>query len=632
MLVDVSDPPSRRAWESLFSQVPRLAAASADLFSMLDGVALAATRTGCDIVVFWLGSDGALSLAALADGDHERAAFIRRAMQNPGPVRRSGLIGRVLATGTPHLEVAHTDAVIVRPGTETSPDDLAVMVGATSCAVAPLQMADRSLGAVCLVRTGPRPALTWADADNLLGLASLVSPFIEAHALRQDLQRAEQVVSTMCDAAVTTDRAGLVVSWNRAAEHMYGIRSCEAIGRAFSDLVRVEHVGASAEVRKKLQTGLQEAFLRRLSRDGMWSGALRHTTPSGSVLDVEASISLLTGADGTEIEQVSVYRDVTDAVRSRLQGDGAGRLARAVLDASASSVAVIDSRGEILHVNHAWATVAESSGADPAKTGVGANYLAVLDAIEGHAEAGKSADGIRAVLDGRLGEFRLDYDMDPGDDESGVQGRFYCLHAAAVPNVTGDLSQGAVIVHDDITARKNLENRLHFQATHDELTLLPNRRELLKRSTTALLRGDRVGHVGLIFADLDGFKEINDRHGHHVGDAVLRIVAKRLKNCVRGIDTVARVGGDEFVVLIEDLRDPELLEATADRVLLTLRRPVMVGGLELVVGVSAGVAKADDRVADQEQAARHIDRLLARADAAMYVAKGNGGRTVRFAD
>ncbi|MEO7746203.1 MAG: EAL domain-containing protein [Actinomycetota bacterium] len=172
---------------------------------------------------------------------------------------------------------------------------------------------------------------------------------------------------------------------------------------------------------------------------------------------------------------------------------------------------------------------------------------------------------------------------------------------------------------EDITGRKTAEQRLTRSALHDSLTDLPNRAMLLDRTSRALARLARRpndGLMALLFCDLDGFKTVNDTHGHAAGDELLVEVARRLSQVMRPTDTVARLGGDEFVVLCENL--PTTAEATriAVRVEEAISRPVPWRGQALTVTASVGIAYGSATVAAQE--------LVRNADAAMYQAKTLG--------
>jgi diguanylate cyclase (GGDEF)-like protein/PAS domain S-box-containing protein len=170
----------------------------------------------------------------------------------------------------------------------------------------------------------------------------------------------------------------------------------------------------------------------------------------------------------------------------------------------------------------------------------------------------------------------------------------------------------------DVTERKATEQEIEYRAMHDPLTGLPNRRLLLDRLEHAIVRSGRVDTmVGLLFCDLDHFKAINDVLGHAAGDRALEVVAARLQGLVREGDTVARTGGDEFVLVLEDLVEPEDATRIAERVRMCLREPVEWNGGTLNVSGSIGVTLStgvDDRV----------ETLLSRADHAMYEAKQSG--------
>lgn len=160
------------------------------------------------------------------------------------------------------------------------------------------------------------------------------------------------------------------------------------------------------------------------------------------------------------------------------------------------------------------------------------------------------------------------------------------------------------------------ERRLAHQATHDHLTGVGNRAALRDRLNLALARSQRTGRaVGVLFADLDAFKAVNDRYGHDRGDRLLVEVAERITNAVRPSDTVCRTGGDEFVVVCEDLADPEQAHVIADRVRHAIdASPIDIGETLLEIGASVGVAVANLPVDD-------ADRLLRTADLAMYATK-----------
>jgi diguanylate cyclase (GGDEF)-like protein len=172
--------------------------------------------------------------------------------------------------------------------------------------------------------------------------------------------------------------------------------------------------------------------------------------------------------------------------------------------------------------------------------------------------------------------------------------------------------------------RKRIERELSQLAKFDPLTGLPNRLLFHDRLAQAVQRIDRRDHVvGLIFIDLDGFKAVNDRYGHAMGDRLLVAVAGRLRRVVRRTDTVARLGGDEFTIILEGLRHPEDAARVAEQALLSLRQAFEIGGAVIELGASLGVAIAS-------HATDVPDALTHRADAAMYRAKARGGTGYQF--
>lgn len=186
-------------------------------------------------------------------------------------------------------------------------------------------------------------------------------------------------------------------------------------------------------------------------------------------------------------------------------------------------------------------------------------------------------------------------------------------------NLLGDPHvNGLVFTIRDIGERKDLEQQLAHQAFHDALTDLANRALFRERVAHALKRNERDrGSAAVLFIDLDEFKTVNDSLGHSAGDRVLVRVAERLQECVRGADTVARIGGDEFAVLIEDLKSTQDALEAGSRAVASLAAPHRLEATEIVVGASVGVAVSTPGRQSAEE-------LMRDADAAMYVAKRNG--------
>ncbi len=181
-----------------------------------------------------------------------------------------------------------------------------------------------------------------------------------------------------------------------------------------------------------------------------------------------------------------------------------------------------------------------------------------------------------------------------------------------------------VAIFSDITERKAAESHVRHLAHHDALTDLPNRILFVERLNHAIVHAHRSGQqVAVMFLDLDRFKLINDTLGHSVGDRLLQAIGQRLIACMREDDTVARMGGDEFTILIENVPDTGNLSSLAQKIITELSQPIILDGHEIVVTTSIGICVYPD---DSEQA----DALIKHADAAMYLAKEKGRNNFQF--
>jgi len=170
--------------------------------------------------------------------------------------------------------------------------------------------------------------------------------------------------------------------------------------------------------------------------------------------------------------------------------------------------------------------------------------------------------------------------------------------------------------------RQQLHARLKRMAQYDQLTQLPNRALLRDRLKAALADARRgTGHMALLYVDLDRFKQVNDSFGHAVGDMLLQTVANRLKGCVRDTDTVARIGGDEFVILLHSLHAAEDADHVAGKIRQVLIQPMRLDGHNLHIEPSIGVARYPEHGREEQQLFRH-------ADQAMYAAKRLNHRAV----
>ena len=177
------------------------------------------------------------------------------------------------------------------------------------------------------------------------------------------------------------------------------------------------------------------------------------------------------------------------------------------------------------------------------------------------------------------------------------------------------------LVYREVTVRRQTEEKLRIVATHDPLTALPNRALLHERLSHALAGAQRHGRaLAVLLVDLDRFKHVNDTLGHEAGDTMLSIAARRFNDCLRETDTIARQGGDEFVVLMDELPDREPIASLAQRILDTVAEPFVIEGEEIHTTASIGISVYPD----------DGRTLLRNADIALYRAKGKGGNNFQF--
>lgn len=204
-------------------------------------------------------------------------------------------------------------------------------------------------------------------------------------------------------------------------------------------------------------------------------------------------------------------------------------------------------------------------------------------------------------------------------------GQEYAIRASAAPmrDQRGRVS-GAVVAFGDITETRRLTQQMVYQATHDALTQLPNLNLLRDRLKHAITRAQRAGYnLALLFVDLDHFKKINEAFGHTVGDTLLKAVVARLLDCGRKQDTIARVGGDEFICVLEDLQQEDRAVDLANKILNVLKTPFQIGVHECFVTASIGICLFPKDGED-------VEALLKNADTAMYRAKESGRGNIQF--
>ncbi len=310
--------------------------------------------------------------------------------------------------------------------------------------------------------------------------------------------------------------------------------------------------------------------------------------------DSDRNVLVIYGHDVTEI------KSATDKIM----------LADHVLENSSEAVVITDANNQILSVNRAFTAISgyaekEVIGKNPRIFSSGRHAPSFYQSMWRQI-------GVEGVWRGEVWDRRKSGEIYPK-----------WLDISTVHDANGHLTNH-VGIFSDLTERKSIEEKIEFLAYHDPLTQLPNRMLLRDRFEQAIASAGREKTmVAFLFLDLDKFKQVNDSLGHVVGDEMLKLVSERLTRSVRDSDTVARFGGDEFVVLLTNLRDESAIPVAAEKILAELSEPFFIGDVELNSSSSIGVACYPGDGMD-------FDTLLKMADVSMYQAKRSGANTYRF--
>lgn len=337
--------------------------------------------------------------------------------------------------------------------------------------------------------------------------------------------------------------------------------------------------------------------------------------PDGEPIWVHVATQPVADQTGAVTGFVGTALDVTDSVSRRTLSEQLVGL----LDSSSDAVLVFDPRGELLFCNdgaRALVGVDERSTTNDATTQL--FIRAILDQVPREVTSRATSN----KWDGEIG-FR---------SPDGIM-RTMSIMLQIVRAKDGTIQHISAIARD-ITDAKQMQNELTHQATHDALTGLPNRVLFLRKLAEALERSRTLKRgVAVLFVDLDKLKDVNDNIGHSVGDQLLNTIAKRLVAATRPSDLVARIGGDEFVVLCDGLSDEHIAMDVAERVRQAMTGQVILQGIEIFTSASVGIALATDAMLDEESPLDAAVTLLRNADTAMYRAKQRGrGRSELYSD
>ena len=427
------------------------------------------------------------------------------------------------------------------------------------------------------------------------GLACVRTDITHTQRIEQKLRNLGRAMEQSPSSVMITDTQGLIEYVNPKFSQISGYSREEALGQSAGMLNSGE---MSADVYKNLWDTVE--------RGEEWHGHLLNRRKDGSLFWESASISAVRDENGDVLSYIAVKEDITQQkeVEEQLQ------MIETVFRTSNEAIMIADQKGLIKTINPAFSRITgysleEVQGRNPSVLSSGRHDQHFYEDMWQEILAQGSWTG--EVWNRRK------------------NGTIYpeWLSLSVVHDGEGNVSE-YVAVFSDITKRKNDEAQIVRQAYYDELTELPNRTLLSDRLNLAIVSADRDEQmIALLFIDLDRFKYVNDSMGHEYGDDLLRQAAQRFNDCVRETDTVARFGGDEFVILLHNVKSEGDAAHVAAKLIERLSTPFYLAEREVVIGASIGIAMHPGD-------ANTADTLIRNADLAMYKAKQSGRNQAHF--
>jgi len=388
------------------------------------------------------------------------------------------------------------------------------------------------------------------------------------------------------------------IIWSDEMFHIFGLepQSFEPTYDAFLDAIHPDD-----------KENVVNAVNASVVYDEPYSIEHRVVNPNGSVRIVQERGDVFRDKAGAARYMVGIVHDISELK----QAEAELKMADNVFSHTAEAIMITNSHNRILRINEAFTRITGYEAIDV----VGKRPNDVLKSGQHDADFYKTlwqSLNDDSTWEGEILDRRQDGTVFPAWHSISV-----------VRDDQGDIIQH-ISIFSDITEKKNAEAYIQNLAQYDQLTGLPNRMLFNDRLEHACSRSERTGvRTGLMFIDLDRFKNVNDTLGHQAGDYLLQEVAKRLTDTVRAQDTVARLGGDEFTVILEDLAHPEDAGIVAEKLLQALAKTVDIDGQAVVTGGSIGIGIFPDDGDDTESLVKH-------ADMAMYQAKQQGRNRYKF--
>lgn len=423
----------------------------------------------------------------------------------------------------------------------------------------------------------------------VVGVSKIARDMTQKVKLEATARIANAILLSTDDAVVSKSLHGIVTSWNAGATRIFGYTAEDMVGRSIQILLPAERQGEEEFILQRIRSGetVDHYETERVCKSG------RH-------IQVSVTISPIRDRWGHIIGASKIARDITFQKTAEAQL----RLTSSVFSCTSEGILITGRNGLIVDVNGAFSRISgydreEVLGRDPLTFRSSRQSPSVFRRMR------------RTVM--RYGEWKGEIWSRRKDGEA------YSV-LVTISRVCDDKGQVSnyVVLFSDITSLKLQQEQLEHGAHFDALTNLPNRLLLSDRLQQAMANCLRNQHMlAVLYMDIDGFKLINDNHGHGVGDELLIAMSGHMRSCLREGDTLARMGGDEFVVVLTDLDNIQDCMQLVNRLLLACAQSVDVNGTVLSVTTSIGVTLYPHDDVDADQLMRH-------ADNAMYEAKRNG--------
>ncbi len=401
--------------------------------------------------------------------------------------------------------------------------------------------------------------------------------------------------------------AGMSVSFPDGALLQVNPAYCEFLGYSQDELLRLTIMDVTHPEDRRI-TGHYFALAIEGKTDA-FTYEKRFVRKDGAFVWGLVTVAWVRDGSGEPLYCVALIQDINPLKTSLKALQEREELYRTLVENVDLGITLIDAEHRVLMVNKAFSRRFEKSAES-------FNGKHCFSAFRKKAEACADCPGARALESGKSETV-----VTEGVSEDGRRSTVR-VRAFPVFNSEGKADRFIEIV-EDISERVQDKERLDHLAYYDQLTNLPNRTLLMDRLNHALARARRFKYkVAVMFLDLDRFKIVNDSYGHHIGDKVLEEISAKLSAMIREADTLARFGGDEFILLIEQFDDLPGIEIVAKKILAILKEPVLIGSRKFHLSASIGISIFPED-------GRNSDKLLRRADAAMYRAK-EGGRNAYY--